>query len=175
MNNERAFIGIDPGVTGAACMITEGDRVEIHDFVTERQAAATIKRWQKQCQVELAVIEKVLSHPKNGHRQAFTFGSNFGFWKGVILGAGIKPELVTPQKWQRAVCVPADGKGKGKSIRAAARLMPGMASRHIYLAKHHDRGDALCMAYHAFQIWELNQKREKGGEINAGKRTKKSN
>jgi crossover junction endodeoxyribonuclease RuvC len=74
----------------------------------------------------------------------FTMGRGLGTWEGVLAGLGIPYELVTPQRWKKALM---DGMGKDKdaSRLQAIRLFPAIAGQ-LARKKDDGRADALLIA-----------------------------
>ncbi len=53
-------------------------------------------------------LERVQSSPQMGVTSAFQFGRGYGAVEGVIAALGWPIEYVTPQKWKKALAVPAE-------------------------------------------------------------------
>ena len=140
----KAYIGIDPGKTGAAALIsTEG--IDIFDFEDPVQAAMEIREWKNDFDITLCLLEKVHAMPKQGVISIFTFGTNFGQWIGIMAAFQIPLKLIAPAKWQKEFFSKADGDNtKTKSLTVARRLYPH--SEYFKLKKHHNRADAMLLA-----------------------------
>lgn len=123
-----SFIGVDPGKTGAAALV-HPDGVEFLDTEGTGEPALleTIRLWVFDFDVRLAVLEKVHSMPKQGVASTFTFGTNYGWWQGVLLSLGVSWRLVPPQTWQKGVVFPRGS--KSPAVDAAERLFPGAVFR----------------------------------------------
>ena len=147
------YLGIDPGKSGGMAWLRanmEFPPVTMKtDGVTEKDIQDAVARLSSEacrqyCGVS-AVIEKVSSSPQMGVKSSFTFGDNFGFWRGILTGAGIPYVLVSPQKWQKAMgCLSGGDKNKTKA--AAQRLYPNEKITHsvadalllaTYCRRHH--------------------------------------
>lgn len=152
------FIGIDPGATGATCVLVEGEneepeRVTFFDGVTCPPELQTEIKAAK-----LVILEEVHSMPKQGVRSMFTFGRNVGFWEGALHVLKARWETARPQDWQKAVL---DGhakrikndKGRVDSKKAAkdwvSRLFPFAPIRGPKGGVKDGRVDALCLAVFA--------------------------
>jgi len=151
------FVGIDPGLSGAVAM-TDGNAVEVHDspsWVVEGKHSRHEYDVAGMTQIILAVIartenrgsivaglEAVHSMPKQGVASSFKFGVGLGIWQGILAALGIRHELVTPQRWKKAL-MNGQGKEKDASIIVAQRLFP---TADLHLRKHHGRADALLLA-----------------------------
>ena len=130
------IIGIDPGKSGAACMINEkGVIIRIIKFdntdgdVSDAFVEET-KRYND-CQVDklYAFIEKVHAMPKQGVSSTFKFGRNYGFIQGLLTAYKIPYEYVTPQKWQKDMgCMSKGDKNITKA--AAQQLFPQIKITH---------------------------------------------
>lgn len=154
------IIGIDPGLDGAVSIIYENGGVvffdtETLDIVSGRKkkreyninANADILRLPLQVFTKgniVVILEKIHSMPGQGVRSMFSMGEGFGMWKGIIAGLNLSMELITPQKWKKAMM---DGMGKEKdaSRQRAIQLFP-QCSENLKLKKHHGRADALLIA-----------------------------
>jgi hypothetical protein len=78
--------------------------------------------------------------PVQGVSSTFKFGVSYGFVLGLLSALRIRHELVTPQKWQRAMnCLSGGDKNVTKA--AAQRLWP-----HWKIT--HGNADALLIAEH---------------------------
>ncbi len=144
----KAYLGIDPGKTGCACLIIPG-KVHFMNWSDVDRASRIIEGWNAEHDLS-TVIEKVHSMPTDGHVGAFRFGENFGMWQGVLAALRIKFDMVTPQAWHKTVGM-LNPKRKGIdpkewSIATARKLYPAL-ERAIYLRKHHNLADALLIAH----------------------------
>jgi crossover junction endodeoxyribonuclease RuvC len=112
-----AYIGIDPGKKGGACLIAP-DTIE---FVMwgdgdEDRILDTLREWKLEHKVDLACIEKVGAMPGQGVTSMFNFGDNNGWWRGALKGLGIGVLRITPQKWQKAMLDDRPGDSKQRSV-----------------------------------------------------------
>lgn len=161
----KVALGIDPGQTGALSIfehcpidgewylltiIDYHDRVVIHTL-RELVAVNTI------CS---AVIESVHSAPGQGVSSTFKFGSNFGWWLGVLDTLDISYTLVSPQKWQGTLFkkykTPTGGlKGTSKevSLQVAKELFYREKDTKGWFErkKDHGRSDASLLGWYGIQ------------------------
>ena len=143
---KKAFVGIDPGKNGAACLLAP-DKIHFHDFRGGEDAALTIEKWAAQYRL-FAGVEKVNSFKSDGHAFAFRFGDNFGIWKGILYAYHISFLLVAPPTWQSVYLPGWNKKGvdnKSTSIKIARELYPAIEPV-VYLKKHNDRAAAILLA-----------------------------
>ena len=94
------------------------------------------------------MLENVTSGPKDGVRQAFSFGYAKALCEMALTSLQIPYELVTPSQWRTQVV--GNGKTKADSLRLARRLFPGV---DMPLAKDEARAEALLLA-HFYRIRE---------------------
>lgn len=144
--SKKAYIGIDPGKTGAACLLAP-DKISLHDWAGEAKAAKKLSDWNAEFDLSV-VIEHVNSFKSDGHAFAFRFGVNFGIWRGICAALFIKPALIYPATWQSLYLPGWNKKGvdnKQTAIEVAQRLYPAIKNV-VYLKKHNGRADALLLA-----------------------------
>lgn len=100
-----AFLGIDPGKSGAAVYLDGGARFicgidfskterDVSDFFESRLIATPNRK---------AFIEKVTGRGGWGATQNFRFGQSLGFLRGLLIAHRIPFEEVTPKRWQAAL------------------------------------------------------------------------
>lgn len=121
MNNlfsepKKTFIAIDPGASGGIAVNLPDGTVELHKMPdTEGSIKDVLNEIAERVQVDTVWIEQVggaVSGKKNSPSSMFTFGRNYGFLLGYCSGVGLRVELVTPQKWQKELSIPARGSAK---------------------------------------------------------------
>ena len=93
----RAWIGIDPGATGAYTILRENGRYDIEDWEDEFVFANTLAEWKSDYNIMIAVVEAQHSMPKQGVASVFKFGVNYGLIRGVLAAHRIITELISPQ------------------------------------------------------------------------------
>jgi len=144
------FIGIDPGKTGAIAAISKRQEVTLlEDWPGDEFAAAEMIRnlknqsltpWQD-C---TAAIERAQSMPKQGVKSMFTYGTNYGIWRGILAALNIRFILPTPQAWQKGVLSKAED--KKPALAAARRMFPDADLVGPRGGGKHGRADALLIA-----------------------------
>lgn len=149
MNKEKAFLGIDPGRSGAAAIIAP-DEIDIMDYSNSFEVAQQFKEWKEDYDLK-CILEKVWAIPGGGRKQGassmFKFGENFGIYQGILSALGIPFLLVTPQKWQKAMLSDSDElTTKKRSLDVARRRYPSIATKFLKRQRDHDRADALMIA-----------------------------
>ena len=133
------FCGTDPGKTGAiAYFDEEGNFFNVDDFENCFETLATRRNL-----IKCAYLEEVHAMPGQGVSSTFSFGENFGWWKGVLQAFGIPFKTIRPQDWQKGL-VPKRGTLTEKPSLAVARQLYPEAP--LNLKKHHNRADAILIA-----------------------------
>jgi len=146
--SENAWIGVDPGISGAMALVPETSPPQVADYPgNPRDITGTLQGWLIDYDVQLVAIEAASSRPGQGVRSVFTFGRSFGEWLGILAALGIPHLLVTAREWQRGLVRPSDGSDpKSRSLTVARRLFPEI---DLHRKKDHHRSDALLLAYWA--------------------------
>lgn len=141
------IVGIDPGNSGAVALVSHlGVLEDAFDMPVVDKAVSPALLFQAlddyYADVDLCVIERVASMPKQGVASTFKFGTAYGIAQGVVAGLGWRTVLVTPQTWKKAMGCTAD---KERSRRLAIERWPDRA--HLFARKKDDgRAEAALMA-----------------------------
>lgn len=111
-------IGIDPGVNGGVAVMYSDTKVASYKMPsTEKDISDLFKEIYDYSQIEnepvVVFLEKVHSMPGQGVVSTFTFGMNYGFLRGTLIGLNFPIYDVTPQKWQKALGI---SKSESKAI-----------------------------------------------------------
>ena len=92
----KAFIGIDPGKTGAAALITHAGAHEILDYPGDPSLIVDrFRSWKLSYEIVMAALEKVSARPGQGVVSMFTFGMRFSCWP-MFLFATRKKNSISP-------------------------------------------------------------------------------
>jgi len=147
---DRAWLGIDPGVSGAVACITDGLAL-VEDWPGDAALTVDLLRgWLCEYSVRLCALEAATSRPAQGVRSVFTFGRNFGQWEGLLSALGVPFQIVTPGNWQRGLVRPSDGASpKERALTVARRLYPDM---DLHRKGDDGKADALLLATFAKRI-----------------------
>jgi len=139
-----AWIGIDPGASGAiAVVFGSGNVCWIKNDSTEHELANWIRELVLSHELA-AVIEQVNAMPKQGVSSTFKFGKSFGFLIGILTALQVPYESYRPQVWQKHMrCLTKGDKNVSKA--AAQRLWPSTKITHA-------NADALLIAEFCRQI-----------------------
>lgn len=140
------YIGIDPGKSGALCVLSEGNVTYMTNWdpFYYREALRGFSGGAN----TVCCLEHVGAMPGQGVTSMFHFGENFGYIKGLLEAFQIPYELVRPQKWKKEFSITGD---KNSSIEVCKRLFPGVDLRRTDRCRKDDDGmaEALLMAEYA--------------------------
>jgi len=107
------IIGIDPGVSGAICILTDGKITEIYEMptmidgkknkkqVNGSQVTNIIKERLNNEKEIIVVVEHVNAMPGQGVTSMFNFGQSFGVIKGICSALSLPIYFVRPTKWKK--------------------------------------------------------------------------
>ena len=107
------IIGIDPGVSGAICILTDGKITEIYEMPTmidgkknkkQVNGAEVTNIINKELVSEKdvnVVIEHVSAMPGQGVTSMFNFGQSFGVLKGICAALKLPVHFIRPVKWKK--------------------------------------------------------------------------
>jgi hypothetical protein len=148
------LLGIDPGTTGAACVI-EAPAFRILEIVDIPMVGedsrkrldvpkflAFIARWKG---IQVATIEAVWARQHDGRSSSFRFGRITGALECAIEGMGIPLGVATPNQWKKNF----DLAGEKADSRAAAIEIFG--DEWFKRVMDHNRAEAALIAIFGYQ------------------------
>ena len=107
------IIGIDPGISGAICILNKGKINNIYEMPTMAEGKKNKKQvngsevanifqieMQKEKEINV-VIEHVSAMPGQGVTSMFNFGQSFGVLKGICAALKLPLHYVRPVKWKK--------------------------------------------------------------------------
>tara|TARA_E500000305_G_scaffold27252_1_gene20847 strand:+ start:132 stop:656 length:525 start_codon:yes stop_codon:yes gene_type:complete len=120
---QKIIIGIDPGKGGGLAVSVGGVITEFHKYPTTQQDLyytmhEILGKWNGK---PLAYIEQVHAFPTDGRSSAFKFGTNYGIWKGLLLGMQIDYKLVAPQVWMKSLPLSKNKKERKNQLKEMAQ------------------------------------------------------
>lgn len=157
--SDQAFIGIDPGKSGAIAVFRPRlGRLDVFDMPTVEivrnskaktelspiMLANQLSDFQHLQPIPKVVMEKVGAMPGQGVTSMFAFGRSVGIVEGVLAAFCFPVTVVSPKLWQSA-CQVRDGKDGSRA--RAMELFPAYAE-YFKLKKHDGRADAALMAWY---------------------------
>ena len=138
--NKKIYLGVDPGKNGGFAIIYTIDG-KVEDVMAKKcgknaeEMALDMKvvlKSKKYNQIE-GVLELVHSFPGQGVVSMFSFGENYGKWKGVLSTLDINYRLVRPQEWMKFYNIPKTSKKHRKKhlYDKAAELFPQLKMTYV--------------------------------------------
>ncbi len=141
----KFFLGIDPGQSGGWAVLDGGGMYIEGALYEEGAFLPSVNTIDPFGPFSLACLEKVHSFPGQGVASTFKFGTNFGWWQGVLDAFTIPYELITPQRWMKAVLDSGDRSPEHRMAFARRRWPDAPLTRK----KDSGVADALCLAEYA--------------------------
>lgn len=81
----KAWLGIDPGQSGAIALLTESGGALVEDFPGDQAVAADILReWSTCYQIQPVALERVSAMPNKGWRQPSNLGQTTAVGRGLF-------------------------------------------------------------------------------------------
>lgn len=160
-----AVVGVDPGLSGAVCLLAADgygqQLLAVDDLPTvQTSTAGTVKRAIDPANFaqllydyilrsgvqagELTVVlERMSSRPGGqGVASVFSLGDTFGALRAVAAALGMPVEYVTPAQWKREMKL---GDDKEVARAMAIRYYPGWA-KSLARKADHNRAEAILLA-----------------------------
>jgi len=149
------IFGIDPGVSGAICVLKEGKILEVYEMPTmidgkknKRQVngAEVTNIFLKDLNNEdkaKVVVEHVTAMPGQGVTSMFNFGQSFGVVKGICAALKLPIYFVRPVKWKKHFNL--IGTNKDASRTKVIEIFPHISSK-IPRKKDSNKADSILIA-----------------------------
>ena len=119
----KVYIGIDPGSKGGIAIISDEEIISL-SLYNSYEIANILNEISQKYDNLMCTLEKVHSMPRDGVKQAFKFGENYGFVKGTLMALKIPFQEVLPQTWKKEYSL--IGKDKQESICRCKELFPNV-------------------------------------------------
>lgn len=143
-------IGIDPGKGGGIAFIKRSEVTAFKCPDTPYECVKLFKQELKGYVKITAMIERVHSMPLDGVRSAFSFGTNYGMWHGILAALGIPFKEVTPHKWQKSFgTMPKEKKSRKHRLKSLAQQMFPNTKVTLYTS------DALLIAQYGKELGSI--------------------
>ena len=149
------IIGIDPGVSGAICILNNGKITEVYEMPTmidgkknkkQVNGAEITNIFQKELISNTnakVVIEHVSAMPGQGVTSMFNFGQSFGVLKGICAALKLPVYFVRPVKWKRYFNLIKTNKDASRT--KVIEIFPYISSK-IPKKKDANKADAILIA-----------------------------
>lgn len=158
------YIGVDPGLTGAAALVGYGkldndsNTVGIIDWSTPLKVYEGLEVWRTHYYIKYAVLERVWGRPCESPTSISKFLRNAGQWEGMLISLSIPYISYTPYQWRKAISYALYPEleiktawTKNNALMYAKILFPQY--HHLFkLKEHHDRAEAALMGVAAANI-----------------------
>jgi hypothetical protein len=132
MKTER-FIGLDPGLHGGIALIGGKEpfvqNTPIFSIKTGKKMKTyydmpIIKQILQDLAPDMVCLEKSQAYPDQGSVSNWSTGYGYGLWQGILVGMGIKFQIVHPRTWQKEFFFGMSGDSKALSYTVACQLFP---------------------------------------------------
>ena len=156
----HAYIGIDPGLTGAIGVVTNKyDAAFVYDIPTYKNKKGKsiydyygmFKMLNGYVMVYDNVtvsLEQQQAMPGQGVSSTFQTGVGYGAWLAFCWALTPNFERVSPRVWKKALGLTNN---KEESRALASKLYPMLADS-LKLKKHHNRAEALLLAHYTKEL-----------------------
>ena len=149
------IFGIDPGISGAICVLKEGKIIEVYEMPTmidgkknKRQVNGAevtnilLKDLNKESNVKV-VVEHVTAMPGQGVTSMFNFGQSFGVLKGICAALKLPIYFVRPVKWKKYFNLNKTNKDASRT--KVIEIFPYISSK-ISRKKDSNKADSILIA-----------------------------
>lgn len=156
VTQEEAWVGVDPGKSGALAVISKSEEVLIfetpvvsvgkkkdYDLDEIKNIIRSVKRKYRL----KTAVELVHAMPGQGVTSMFSMGYGLGIWRMALVALDVPHEMVTPQAWKKLLMA-GQPKDKQASVLVASQIYPH-ASPLLYGkkgGKKDGNADALLIA-----------------------------
>jgi nitrogen regulatory protein PII-like uncharacterized protein len=125
-SDSKVYIGIDPGKSGAICVI-EDEFIKAYpcpDNIQDMALLFAMAISVSETKTVMATIEQVWARPTDAKGSIWKFAENYGVWKGIAGAYEIDLQTVSPQRWIKYFDTPKLDKTRRKRyLRDKARSM----------------------------------------------------
>ena len=142
------IVGIDPGASGGIAAIALRPPSSVLATLaypmpdTEADTAAILEDLRPA--ITMAYIEAVHAFPGQGVTSMFTFGQNYGFLRGLLVGLKIPFQEVTPMKWKKDLRLTFSKSDSKKDKKNASKQRAQQWFPHVKMT--HSIAEALLIA-----------------------------
>lgn len=166
-----AIVGIDPGASGALCLLIPSTKQVLFNSTTEKPVE--LLKWfhqiQKEFNLRIVMVEDVHAIKGAAAGSSFNFGWNCAIVNTIPLCAGASLDKVQPKVWQKYIGVKPKVSKKGAPKQKAhirtkqlklevagicERLYPNVSIRGPKGGIQDGKSDALMIAHYASHIYK---------------------
>lgn len=155
----RYYVGVDPGATGAMCVLNAQAEVLVLDRLPTIKARRSrnilnhssimgyLSSLKYYGTVVTIYVEDIWAQPTQGVKAAFTYGYCYAQLLTAIETSGLPLNFVKPAEWQKMFSVP---RGKPGSITIVKQMYPDLSD--IFRPKNsHNKAEALLIARYGWE------------------------
>ena len=164
-SNQEVIVGIDPGVSGAICILRNGKvtmtcdmPIMVDGTKSKRQVnaaeLANILINEKIGEQDKIILESVSAMPGQGVTGMFSFGQSFGVIKGVCAALKLPLHLVRPVKWKKHFNLLNSEKDASRT--KAIEIFPYFSSE-LSRKKDSNKADAILIASFYYETYKLEE------------------
>ena len=145
-----AYVGIDPGKTGAIAWISTDPFERVLDVPMINGDYNFYKMWAwlgntiSKHEATYLTLEKQQAMPKQGVSSTFATGRGYGAWEALCWITTPDFQIVSPRVWKKKLGLSSD---KEESRELAIKLYPSM-EEELKRKKDHNRAEALLLAHY---------------------------
>ena len=162
------IIGIDPGISGSICFLTDGKILDVIEMPTMAEGKKN-KRQVNGSQIfnEISkrihnvekqnirvVIEQVSAMPGQGVTSMFNFGQSFGILKGICSAMQLSLYFVRPAKWKKYFGLIKSEKDASRT--KAIEIFPYFSSQ-LSKKKDPNKADAMLIASFYYETYKIEE------------------
>ena len=162
------IIGIDPGISGSICFLTDGKILDVIEMPTMADGKKN-KRQVNGSQIfnEISkrihnvekqnirvVIEQVSAMPGQGVTSMFNFGQSFGILKGICSAMQLSMYFVRPAKWKKYFGLIKSEKDASRT--KAIEIFPYFSFR-LSKKKDSNKADAILIASFYYETYKIEE------------------
>ncbi len=160
------IFGIDPGISGAVCVLKEGKILEVYEMPTmidgkknKRQVNGAevtnifLKNLNNKYKAKV-VVEHVTAMPGQGVTSMFNFGQSFGVMKGICAALKLPIYFVRPVKWKKYFNLINTNKDASRT--KVIEIFPYFSS-HLSRKKDSNKADAILIASFYYETYKIEE------------------
>ena len=161
-------IGIDPGISGSICFLSEGKIIDVLEMPTMTEGKKNKKQVNgAQIFNEISkkikkidnrdikvVIEQVSAMPGQGVTSMFNFGQSYGILKGICSAMQLPMYFVRPAKWKKYFNLINSEKDASRT--RAIEIFPYFSSE-LSRKKDSNKADAILIASFYYETYKLEE------------------
>ena len=151
----KAWLGIDPGMTGAIALIDEDDQVIVADWLGALDMHKTLMFWMDIYDIQMAMLERVSGRKGNSAKSNTTFMRHVGEWVAILRLCELPWAEVLPTIWMKRRLPAKKDKDDKPSLAYVRAKYPDINLIGPRGGPKDGRSDAVCIAEFAREKGKL--------------------